>query len=226
MQISGSSCSGSLSLCGDLPDSQANWLITQFINTTGTGIKLNSVIIIATLLAERECNHIDCLVEIYAIQTNEINQRTIVGNITQFIHSSYTTKVTPRNAFVPGVFIKVVKLQKFTSGLYIALNYNGSMTCFKLAELRVYSPVCDILDLVLGAVFLNRSYPGEISNGSCLPNMGIDSNAPNRTFQALCFGGGPGTWEIIENTTHATQCTCLPGYKFISRSTVNQCQGV
>jgi len=97
-------------------------------------------------------------------------------------------------------------------------------TCFYLAELRVYSVFCDALSLRFGAIF-NVSYPGEISTGSCLPRMGIDLDAPNRTFQASCrlFYDIAALWEIV--TENVTGCMCLPGYIFTSYLTENQCQG-
>jgi len=77
-------------VCGYLSGSQENWLITQFINTTG--VQQNFIVISIHYLIKSKCTlSVGCelTMEVYALQTNESNQ-SIARNISNFIHSSAT----------------------------------------------------------------------------------------------------------------------------------------
>ena len=162
-------------------------------------------------------------VEMYVLYTNEANQ-SFARNTSNFTanHKVKDLIDITKDDLTFTYSIIEIKRNLLYSGMYIALKDKG--TCFDLAEMRVYTAVCDKIAYDLGAEFLNSTYPGEYSTGSCFPDMAVDSNAPNGTFQAFCqdLRHLTGRWNIIGSVK---ECMCLPGYEFISDSSVNQCQG-
>ena len=211
-------------MCGYLSGPQENWLITQFINLTS--VPQDYMVIAArykirsTCTFDAGCND---AVKMYVLYTNEANQ-SFTRNISNFtanlIKVKDLTDTTKDDSTLTYSIIQI-KRNLFYSGIYIALKDTGA--CFDLAEMRVYTAVCDQIALELGANFSNSIYPGEFSTGFCFHDMAVDSDAPNRAFQAVCHESHlRGRWNIIGS---ATECMCLPGYMFISDSSVNQCQG-
>ena len=214
-------------MCGYLSGPQENWLITQFINLTSVPQDYKIMMIVARYKIRSICTFdagCNDAVEMYVLYTNEANQSFTknIGNFTaNLIKVKDLTDATKDDSTLTYSSIPI-KRDLFYSGMYIALKDKGG--CFDLAEMRVYTAVCDQIALELGAKFSNSTYPGEFSTGSCFHDMAVDSNAPNRTFQAVCHDISHlrGRWNIIGSVT---ECMCLPGHMFISDSSVNQCQG-
>lgn len=209
-------------MCGYQSGPQENWLITQFINTTS--VQYDFIVIQRRYIVKSGCNAaVRChgSVEMYVLQTNETS-KSFALNVSNF-NADNKVEITPIGFTVGDEKLDItpIRLHPFTSGLYVALKDLG--TCMNLTQFKVYVTVCDALDHLLSARFLNTAYPEETSFGSCLSNMATDLNATNGTFQAICEEDNHAyaRWMIIDNL----QCMCLPGYIFTSRSTDNQCQG-
>ena len=210
-------------MCGYLSGPQENWLITQFINLTGVPQYMAIAVrykIRSVCTFDVGCND---AVETYVLYTNEANQ-SFARNTSSFTANHKVKDLTDatKDDVIFTYNIIEIKRDLLYSGMYVALKDKGS--CFDLAEMRVCTAVCDKIALDLGANFSNTTYPGESSTGSCFHDMAVDSNTPNGTFQAVCqdMSHWEGKWKI---TGSVTKCMCLPGYKFISDSSVNQCQG-
>ena len=210
-------------MCGFEHGPQDNWMITQFINNT---LRQEDVYIRVTF----SINSDDCItkcqtaVDMYVLQTNEVDQN-FVRNVSVFENSSrfvLTNNIRDGRTLITRT--NRVSADLTTSGLYVAFRDRGA--CFGISEVLVYYPVCDSISLDFGASFLTTQFPGGNSVGSCFTNMAIDLNSINDSFEATCTLSNNESltnWTINEGPSG---CMCLPGYRFISRSSTEQCEGM
>ena len=116
-----------------------------------------------------------------------------------------------------------------TSGFYVAFRDIGA--CMNIYEVAVYYPICDSISLELGANFSMNRLPGD-SVGLCFTNMATDLNTPNDPLIATCtvsLSQRISQNELFTNwiiSNDSSRCMCLPGYKFTSPTTVDQCEGI
>ena len=167
--------------------------------------------------------------DVYVLHTNEVNQ-SFVRNVSVFVNPPIAALTdTVRDGATLVTRIMRISADLSTSGLYVAFRDLG--TCIDLSEVVVYYPTCDPISLELGANFSMNRLAGGTSVGSCFPNMATDLSTPNDTLIATCtvrLSRRIGQDELFTNWTisnGSSRCMCLPGYKFTSPSTVDQCEG-
>ena len=210
-------------VCGTVSPAQDNWLITQFINTT-SNVRQQEVFIRITYAIPTitQCTS-DCEVNIYVFQTNETNQ-SYIRNISVFLDQSLSSL---RDDSRGSRISSVVRFEpnSLYGGFYLAFRDLGA--CISISEVVVYYPICDAIFLEFGLNFTKAQIPEGASLGSCFANMAMDLNATDDHVQAVCIlrldRDYLPTWTVISE--NATGCMCIPGYRFISRTTIDQCEG-
>ena len=169
--------------------------------------------------------------DVYVLHTNEVNQN-FVRNVSVFANQPIAALTdTVRDGATLVTRILRISADLSTSGLYVAFRDLG--TCIGLSEVVVYYPTCVPISLELGANFSMNRLVGGTSVGSCFANMATDLSTPNDTLiTATCTLRlsriGFRQDELFTNwtiTNGLSRCMCLPGYKFTSNTTVEQCEG-
>lgn len=166
----------------------------------------------------------ECLsagVDMYVLHTDKVNQ-SFARNVSVF---EDLVPVSFRNPFLVGFAIVYNERisHSSTSGFYIAFRDLGS--CIDLKEVVAFHHICDAISLDLGANFSTDHFPGDMAVGICFPNMAVDL-LNNTYLEATCdlfmhirfFT----RWTISGNSS---RCMCLPGHKFTSANTIDQCEG-
>ena len=163
--------------------------------------------------------------DMYVLHTNEVNQN-FIRNVSVFANRPIAALTdTVRDGSTIVTRIVRISADLSTSGFYVAFRDLG--TCFGFSEVVVYYPTCDVISLELGANFSMNQLAGSTSVGSCFANMAIDLSTPNDPLIATC------TVRLSQNelftnwtiTNGSSRCMCLPGYRFTSPTTVDQCEG-
>ena len=167
--------------------------------------------------------------DMYVLHTNEVNQ-SFVRNVSVFANRPIAALTdTVRDGSTIATHIVRISADLSTSGFYVAFRDFG--TCIGLSEVVVYYPTCVPISLELGANFSMNRLAGGTSVGSCFANMATDLNTPNDPLIATCtvrLSQRIGQNELFTNWTisnGSSRCMCLPGYKFTSNTTVDQCEG-
>ena len=215
-------------MCDIFSGNQDNWLITQFISNILRQPDVYIRVTYAYLLANFNCPFFGCTtdatVHMYVLQTNEVNQ-SYVRNVNMFESQQPVAALTDTIRDGITTLTRTVRISAdlSTSGLYVGFRDIGA--CMDIYEVVVYYPICDSISLELGADFPINELPGN-SFGSCFTNMAINPNTPNiaatctvRLSQNELFTN----W-IISNGS--SRCMCLPGYRFTSPTTIDQCEGM
>ena len=158
------------------------------------------------------------VLDMFVLQTNNSDQN-FARNVSNFPSSALAALTdTVRNGLTITNEIEKIGTAA-TSGVYVAFRDTG--TCVSIAEVVVYYPICDAHSPMVGATFSRDGLPGETLSGTCFLNMAVNMNMPGRSIQAMC---------VLDlgalNTTWNMECMCVPGYRFISRSGIEQCEGV
>jgi len=212
---SGPTCERITTVCGFLAGVQDNWLITQYINNTASRQMFISVKFSINALCGLGCGNV---LDLFVLETSNSNQ-SFAKNVSNFPPTAlFALTTTVRDGSM--ITNRILRIgSAATPGVYIAFRDQG--TCVSVAEVSVYYPICDANSPLVGANFTRDGLPGETLSGTCFPNMAVNENILGGPFEAMCFLD-----EGARNTTWNTQCMCVPGYRFISRSVADQCEGV
>ncbi|XP_065890002.1 ephrin type-B receptor 3-like isoform X2 [Dysidea avara] len=210
---SGLTCERITTACGYLSGAQDNWLITQYINNTAS----RDMYISVKFTINADCG-LGCgtVLDMFVLQTNNSDQN-FARNVSNFPSSALAALTdTVRNGLTITNEIEKIGTAA-TSGVYVAFRDTG--TCVSIAEVVVYYPICDAHSPMVGANFSRDGLPEETLSGMCFRNMAVNMNMPGRSIQAMC---------VLDlgtlNTTWNMECMCVPGYRFISRSGIDQCE--
>ena len=106
-----------------------------------------------------------------------------------------------------------------TPGLFVAFRDQG--TCVSVAQVIVYYIICDAHSPMVAANFSRDGLPGEEISGTCFPNTAVGMNMPGKSFEARC-----NIDHLTLNASWNTACMCIPGYRFVSSSITDQCDGM
>ena len=201
-------CKHSLIVCGYMDGLQNNWMITQYINISKTGVTellLNATFSAATFSA---CNGV-CTdsVRVRIFETNEPdevacnNTSNYNGNVASLEH------VMDQNP-VQNLELEPISISGSCTGLYLALLHLPPGTCISISRLALFYYVC--LEQVVNLV----RYPETIS-----PNLLSDSDLflePSCVDNAeFVFGDDMlecsrrGRWE-----TNGLVCSCMMATTF------------
>ena len=166
-------------------------------------------------------------VNMYILQTNEVNQ-SFVRNVSIFESQQPTAALTDTTRDGSTLLTRTVRISAdlSTSGFYVAFRDVGA--CVRIYEVVVYYPICNSISLELGANFSMNQLPGD-SVGLCFTNMAINLNTPNDPLTATCTVSGLSQNELFTSWTisiGSSRCMCLPGYRFTTLTTIEQCEGI
>ena len=202
-------------MCGFLSGRQENWLITQYINNTASRQMFLSVKFSINAGCGVGCGNV---LDLFVLQTSNSNQNfaTNVDNFPMIPEAALTDTVRDGTT-ITNEILRIGTAA--TPGVYVAFRDGG--TCVSIAQVSVYYLICDAHSPLVGANFTRDGLPGETLGGTCFRNMAVNENMLDGSVEALCFLD-----QIALNTTWNTQCMCIPGYRFISRSATDQCEGV
>ena len=209
------SCLHGLLVCGYLEGEQNNWMITQYINISRTGVTellLNATFSAGTI---SECNGLCTdFVRIRIFQTNEPDE--LGRNDT----SNYGGNVASLENVIeqdPIQYLDLVQIpiSGFSTGLYLAVVDVPPGACISVSRLALYYYVCpeQVVNLV--------KYPETISpslnsdSGLLLEAKCVD-NAVLSSSQRYLECSQRGQWE-----KHYIVCSCVQGHYFFS----NSCKG-
>ena len=169
-------------------------------------------------------------VNMYVLQTNEVNQ-SFVRNVSIFESQQPTAALTDTTRDGSTLLTRQTRTVRIsadlsTSGFYVAFRDVGA--CVRIYEVVVYYPICNSISLELGANFSMNQLPGD-SVGLCFTNMAINLNTPNDPLTATCTVSGLSQNELFTSWTisnGSSRCMCLPGYRFTTLTTIEQCEGI
>ena len=208
-------CKHSLLVCGYLDGPQNNWMITQYINISRTGVTellLNATFSAATSSA---CNGVcSDSVRIRLFETNEPNEvarndtSNYNGNVASLKHSMDQNPVQNSD-------LVQIPISGSYTGLYVAVLDPSPGTCISISRFALFYYICpeQVLNLV--------KYPEAIS-----PTLTNDSQVfleTNCVDNAMLITGDDqlecsqrGQWE-----TNNFVCTCIKGHYFSN----DNCEG-
>ena len=205
-------CEHNLLVCGFLDGEQNNWMITQYINISRTGV--TELILNATFFpgTGAQCDGVcNDSARIRIFETNETDELGR-SNTTNYNGNVATLKHVMDQNPVRSVELEQIPISGAYTGLYFAVVDLPPGTCVAISRLALYYYVCpeQMVDLV--------EYPETIS-----PSLTSDSDV---FLEANCVDNAVltsaksdlqcsqrGRWE-----TNGVACSCLQGYYLFNNS--------
>ena len=205
-------CEHQFVVCGYMEEEQNNWMITQYINISRTGV--TELLLNATMYLP--VNRFDCRglcsdsVKIRVFQTNGPDElgRNVTSNYNGNVASLEATN--PRT--VESVDLVPIPISGLYSGLYLAIVDAPPGTCVDISRLALYYYVCpeQVVNLVKYPETVSPSLTSDFDVllvANCADNAILSSS--NDELQC----SRRGRWKIND-----VVCSCIKGHYFSSDS--------
>ena len=201
-------------VCGYTSGPQNNWLITQLINRTVDGVRLQQVNVQLEyeLQGCEETQQCQRLFEVHKYETSAVDT-TAARNTSNY---ELVTSVTPtvasgKNRQNETITIKF-DTETLPTSFYLAIR--DVTSCILISRMLIFYTVCpsETSDLSIRTETIAPidSTLLQIST-QCVPNAGIRNSGGSSQSISVCSQGG--VWTTLPNN----ECTCNPGFLTVSQ---------
>ena len=219
IQQGANSCRGTVFVCGFSAGTQNNWLITQLINRTVDGARLQQVNVQLEyeVLGCEESLQCQRLFEVHKYETSSVDT-TAARNTSNYelVTSVAPTVASGQNRQNETITIEF-DAETLPASFYLAIR--DVTSCILISRMLIFYTVCPSetsdLSIRTETIAPTDSTLLQIST-QCVPNAGIRDSGGSSQSLSVCSQGG--VWTTLPNN----ECTCNPGFLTVSQMCIGE----
>ena len=206
-------------VCGFSANTQNNWLITQLINRTVDGVRLQQVNVQLEYELQGCEESLQCqrLFEVHKYETSSVDTTGARNTSNYELVTSFAPTVASGQNRQNETNTIEFDTETLPTSFYLAIR--DVTSCILISRMLIFYTVCpsETSDLSIRTETIAPidSTLLQIST-QCVPNAGIENNGGSSQSISVCSQGG--VWTTLPNN----ECTCNPGFLTVGQECIGE----